>query len=63
MPKLYSLSFDSIDREDVVWLERDFEKSEVFKVVKVLNGVIWPRARMDCHQPFFRLIRRFSNWN
>jgi len=36
-PKLYGFSFYSIDVEEALWLERDFEESEVFEVVKTLN--------------------------
>jgi len=32
------LSFQAIGEEEGSWLERDFEESEVFEVVKNLNG-------------------------
>jgi hypothetical protein len=32
------LSFDSIDEAEASWLEREFEKREVLKVVKAMNG-------------------------
>jgi hypothetical protein len=36
-PKLDGLLFNSIDVEEATWLERDFEESEVFEVLKALN--------------------------
>jgi len=32
------ISFQAIGEEEGSWLERDFEESEVFEVVKNLNG-------------------------
>jgi hypothetical protein len=32
------LSFDSIDEVVASWLERDFEKNEVWEVVKAMDG-------------------------
>jgi hypothetical protein len=32
------LSFLSIDADESIWLEREFEKQEVWKVVRGLNG-------------------------
>jgi hypothetical protein len=37
-PKLDGLSFNSTDTNEALWMERDFEESEVFEVVKALNG-------------------------
>jgi hypothetical protein len=37
-PKLDSLTFNTVDAEEASWLERAFEESEVFEVVKALNG-------------------------
>jgi len=37
-PKLDGLSFNSIGADEASWLERVFEESEVFEVVRVLNG-------------------------
>jgi hypothetical protein len=37
-PKLDVLSFDSIGIDEDSWLERAVEESEVFEVVRVLNG-------------------------
>jgi hypothetical protein len=37
-PKLDGLSFHFIGDEEGSWLEREFEESEVFEVVKTLNG-------------------------
>jgi len=35
---LDGLSFDSIGEVEAIWLEREFEESDVLKVVKALNG-------------------------
>ena len=32
------LTFNSVDDDEALWLERTFEESEVLEVVKVLNG-------------------------
>jgi hypothetical protein len=37
-PKLDGLTFNSTDAEEATWLERAFEESEIFEVVKTLNG-------------------------
>jgi hypothetical protein len=37
-PKLDGLTFNSTDAEEAKWLERAFEESEIFEVVKTLNG-------------------------
>jgi hypothetical protein len=37
-PRVDGLSFSSIDAEERLWLERDFEEQEVWDVVRDLNG-------------------------
>jgi len=38
LPRVDGLSFSSIDVEERIWLERDFEEQEVWEVVRDLNG-------------------------
>jgi hypothetical protein len=37
-PKMDGLTFNSVDDDEALWLERTFEESEVLDVVKALNG-------------------------
>lgn len=37
-PRVYDLSFLSIDAYESIWLEREFDEQEVWKVVRGLNG-------------------------
>jgi hypothetical protein len=37
-PRVDGLSFHSIDADESIWLERDFEEQEVWEVVRDLNG-------------------------
>lgn len=37
-PKLDGLSFNFVGAEEVSWLERACEESEIFEVVRALNG-------------------------
>jgi hypothetical protein len=37
-PKLDGLSFNSIGDDEGSWLEREFEESDVYEVVRTLNG-------------------------
>jgi hypothetical protein len=37
-PRMDGLFFSSIDTEERIWLERDFEEQEVLEVVRDLNG-------------------------
>jgi hypothetical protein len=37
-PKVDGLSFLSIDEDESIWLERDFEEKEVWDVIRELNG-------------------------
>jgi hypothetical protein len=57
---LDGLSFLSIDADERNWLERDFEESEVWEVVRDLNG---DKAMTDSLRLFSRSVGGFEKGN
>jgi len=53
-PRVDGISFSSIDADECLWLERDFEELEVWEVVREMNGDKAPG-------PMVFLWRSFSN--
>jgi hypothetical protein len=59
-PRVDGLSFLSIDADESIWLEREFEEKEVWDVVKDLNGdkVLRPDGfTMAFFQKFWAILK------
>jgi hypothetical protein len=60
-PKVYGLSFLSIDDGEKIWMEREFEESQVLEVVRNFNGDKVPRPHgfsMAFFQKYWEVLKR-----
>jgi hypothetical protein len=70
-PKMENQAFSSIDEEEKMWMERDFEEVEVWEVVKGMDGdkalgpdgftmaffqSCWAVVKQDVMADFFRVL-------
>jgi hypothetical protein len=60
-PKVYGLPFLSIDDWEKIWMEREFEESQVLEVVRNFNGDKAPRPHgffMAFFQKYWEVLKR-----